>query len=89
MAWRVEFDPAAARDLKRLDPQDARRVLDFLNTRLRPLDDPRQLGQALKGARLGLFWKYRVGDFRIIAHLEDQTVRILVLRIGHRRHVYR
>lgn len=53
------------------------------------LDDPRSIGEALKGARFGEFWKYRVGDYRIIAHIEDAAVRILVVRIGNRREVYR
>ncbi len=53
------------------------------------LDDPRSIGQALKGAELGAFWKYRVGDYRIISSIEDRALRILVLRVGNRREVYR
>lgn len=89
MAWRIELDRAAERDLSKLDPQDARRILRFLHERVRLLDDPRSLGEALKGAKLGEFWKYRVGDYRIIASLEDGCLRILVVRIGNRRDVYR
>ena len=65
MAWRVEFDPAAVRELGKLDPQNARRILTFLHSRVAVLDDPRSLGEALKGSKLGEFWKYRVGDCRI------------------------
>jgi mRNA interferase RelE/StbE len=54
-----------------------------------PLDDPRQIGEALKGSMLGAFWKYRVGDYRIIAHIDDGAVRILVVNLGNRREVYR
>jgi mRNA interferase RelE/StbE len=53
------------------------------------LDDPRSIGEALKSSKLGAFWKYRVGDFRIIADIQDNRLLILVVRIGNRREVYR
>jgi mRNA interferase RelE/StbE len=89
MAWRIEFDPAAERELGKLDPQTARRILTFLHGRVAQLEDPRSIGEALKGSRLGEFWKYRAGDYRIISHIEDDAVRILVVKIGNRRDVYR
>ncbi|MBU6440763.1 MAG: type II toxin-antitoxin system RelE/ParE family toxin [Betaproteobacteria bacterium] len=89
MAWKVELDPAVERELGRMDPQTSRRILGFLHDRLARLEDPRSVGEALKGSRLGSFWKYRVGDWRVIASLEDSVLRILVLRIGNRREVYR
>lgn len=89
MAWKIEFDPAAERELGKLDPQIARRILKFLFERVAPLDDPRSIGEALKGSRLGEFWKYRLGDYRIISRIEDGEVIILVVRIGNRREVYR
>ena len=57
----------------------------FLRDRVSPLDDPRAIGEALKGSRLGNFRKFRIGDFRVIA---DNALRILVIRIVHRRDVY-
>lgn len=89
MAWQIEFAPAAAKELNKLDGQVARRILTFLHERVAALDDPRGVGEALKGSELGEFWKYRVGDWRIVCHLEDQRVLVTVLRIGHRREVYR
>lgn len=89
MAWRVELDRAAERDLAALDPQAARRIVAFLYGRMVHLEDVRSIGEALKGSRLGEFWKYRVGDYRVIAKIEDQVMRILVVRIGNRREVYR
>jgi mRNA interferase RelE/StbE len=89
MAWKVEIDLAAERDLGKLDPQIARRILVFLHDRVAKLDDPRSIGDALKGDKLGAFWKYRVGDYRIISSIEDGALRILVVRIGNRREVYR
>lgn len=89
MTWRIEIAASAERELAKLDPPVARRLLTFLRDRLAPLDDPRSLGEALKGDALGAFWKYRVGDWRLIAHIEDGALRILVVRVGNRREVYR
>ena len=89
MAWKVELDPAAERELGKLDPQVAKRILLFLQERVANLEDPRSIGEALKGSRLGAFWKYRVGDYRIISAIEDGALRILVVKIGNRREVYR
>lgn len=89
MAWTIEFDPAAAKELGKLDPQTARRILKFLRERIAPAQDPRNIGEALKGRTLGNFWRYRVGDHRLIVDIDDHAVRVLVLRIGNRRDVYR
>jgi mRNA interferase RelE/StbE len=89
MAWKIELDPAVDRELSKIDPQIARRILTFLHGRVAQLDNPRSIGEALKGSKLGEFWKYRVGDWRIIASIEDRVLRILVTRIGNRKDVYR
>lgn len=89
MAWRVEIDPAAVRELGKLDPQNAKRILMFLHGCVSVLNDPRSIGEALNGSKLGEFWKYRVGDCRIISSIEDGALRILVVKIGNRRKVYR
>ena len=89
MAWRIEFEAAAVRDLAKLDKPVARRITVFLRERLAQLDDPRSIGEALRGSELGAFWKCRVGDYRIVASIKDQTVTVLVLRVGNRREVYR
>jgi len=89
LAWSIELGLRAQRQLKQLDPQVARRLSRFLFERIAPLDDPRSIGEALKGSELGELWKYRVGDYRIIASIEDKLVRILVVGIGNRREVYR
>ena len=82
LAWRVEFDPDAVNDLKKLDKQVQARILDFLRERLARLDNPRELGEALAGSKLGNYWKYRVGDWRIICDLQDQRIVVRVLRAG-------
>ena len=89
MAWKVELSLQADRELGKLDPQHARRILQFLGERVAKLDDPRSIGKALQGSRLGEFWKYRVGDFRLICKIEDTRLLVLVLRIGHRKEIYR
>jgi mRNA interferase RelE/StbE len=89
MAWKIELDTAAERELDKLDPQTARRILTFLHGRVANLEDPRSIGEALKGSKLGEFWKYRVGDYRIIANIEDGNLRIMVIKIGNRKEVYR
>lgn len=89
MAWRIELGRDAEKALDKLDRPVAQRILRFLYERVAPLEDPRSIGEALKGSQLGEFWKYRVGDYRIISRIEDGELRILVVRIGNRREVYR
>ena len=89
MAWKVELSEAADRELDKLDRQIATRILKFLHGRVARLDDPRSIGEALKGSSLGNFWKYRVGDFRIICDIQDKKLLVLVLRVENRREVYR
>lgn len=89
MAWRIELGRDAEKALDKLDRPVAQRILRFLYERVAPLDDPRSIGEALQGSKLGEFWKYRVGDYRIISRIEDGELCILVVRIGNRRDVYR
>ena len=89
MAWRVEFAKGAQKDLAKLDASGQDRVLRFLAERVEHRDDPRELGEALKGPVVGRYWKYRVGDYRIICDLQDALLLVLVIRAGHRREVYR
>lgn len=89
MAWTVELDPSAEKELDKLDSQRAKRILQFLFERVAHLEDPRSIGEALKGSKFKSLWKYRVGDYRIISSLEDNVARILVVKIGNRKEVYR
>jgi mRNA interferase RelE/StbE len=88
MVWKIEFDPAAERELAKLDRPVAQRILKFLSERLAIADNPRSLGAALSGSKLGDFWKYRIGKYRVIARIEDDTVTILVLKVDKRSDVY-
>lgn len=89
MAWRIEFSGLAQKNLRDLDKPITERILRFLHDRITPLDDPRSLGGPLKGKQLGEFWRYRIGDYRIIADIQDSQLLILVVRISNRREVYR
>jgi len=89
LVWQIKLDEAAKKDLAKLDKAISRRITGFIRQRLANLDDPRSIGDALHGSRLGSFWKYRVGDYRIIANIEDNILRILIVRIGNRGDVYR
>ena len=89
MAWKIELSDLAQKNLRAIDPQNAARILRFLNARVASLENPRSIGEALKGSQLGGFWKYRVGDYRIISSNEGGEILILVVRIGNRRDVYK
>ncbi len=89
MAWAIELSEQTRKQLKKLDKPVAKRITSFLGERLASLDDPRSIGEALKGSELGAFWKYRVGDYRLICEIDDGVLKVLVVRIGNRREVYR
>jgi mRNA interferase RelE/StbE len=86
--WRVEFDRAADRELRKLGADAERLISRYLRERIATTDNPRRFGHALTGDRKGL-WRYRVGDYRIVASIEVDRFVVLVVTIGHRREVYR
>lgn len=88
MAWQIEFVPQAAKELSKLDRIAAARIIRTLEQRIATLDDPRALGTALVGEHAG-YWRWRIGDYRVIARIEDERITILVIRVAHRREVYR
>jgi mRNA interferase RelE/StbE len=89
LAWRIEVSETAEKQLAKLDKPVAKRLRSFLSERLAPLDDPRSIGQALRGSELGEFWKYRVGDWRLVCQIKDAKILITVVRLGNRREIYR
>ena len=89
MAWTVSYTETARKQLKKLDRQIARRLIDFMDERVAAQADPRSTGQALTGPVLGSFWRYRVGDYRIICDIQDGALCVLVIEIGNRKDVYR
>ena len=89
MTWAIEVTDTALRQLEKFDDTAQRRIWRYLNQRVVPLDNPRKLGEPLQGKRFGEFWRYRVGDYRLVTRIEDDHLVILVVRVGHRREVYR
>ena len=87
MAWTIEYTATARRELQKLDRQVARRILDFMDKRISVLENPRGTGKALRGP-LGNFWRYRVGDCRVICDIQDASVRMLVVRVGKQERIY-
>ena len=87
MAWKVEIQEQALDDLRRLGHESRRRILKYFRKRLEGSENPRQFGKPLVGNRAG-FWRYRIGDYRVICYLEDQVLTILVVEIGHRKNIY-
>ena len=88
MVWRIKLTETAKRQLAKLDKTAAKRITAFLRERLGQLDNPRHLGKALTGP-LGGYWRYRVGDYRIVCGIQDKEFIILVIEVGNRKDVYR
>ena len=88
MAYEVELSAEVERELRKLDAQHSQRILKFLQQRVAKLENPRTIGEALHSSKFGEFWKYRVGDYRLICKIEDDRLLVLVLRVGHRREIY-
>ncbi|EBV4003394.1 type II toxin-antitoxin system RelE/ParE family toxin [Salmonella enterica subsp. enterica serovar Abony] len=87
MVWTINYSDRALKSLRKMDKQNARRIVDFMDLRIAVAADPRKSGRPLKG-ELGEFWRYRVGDYRILCKIRDDELIILVATIGHRREVY-
>ena len=88
MASTIEYAKSARDQLKKLDKPAARRIVDYMEQRIAPLENPRSVGKALQGP-LGELWRYRVGDFRIICDIQDKKLTILVLQVGNRKDIHR
>ena len=88
MAWTIEYADTAKRQLRKFDKQMARRIIDFMDKRIAGLENPRSTGKALTGPLDG-FWRYRVGDCRVICDIQDRVLRVLVVRVGNRCEIYR
>jgi len=87
MNYRVEFSGTALKELKKLDRYTASMILGWVRKNLEGCKDPRQHGKSLTANRSGQ-WRYRVGDYRLLAEIQDERIIILVLHIGHRRDIY-
>jgi mRNA interferase RelE/StbE len=88
LVWTIDYTDTARRALRKMDRHSARQIVEYLTDRIGAADDPHDFGKSLKGP-LGDYWRYRVGDYRIICEIHENAVRVLVVDIGHRREVYK
>jgi mRNA interferase RelE/StbE len=88
LAWSVEFQLTARKQLAKLNKNVQVRIVDFFRYRVAVAENPRRLGKPLKGDK-GEVWRYRIGDYRAICRIEDARIVVLVLQLGHRKEIYR
>ena len=88
MIYELKHEAKAVRQIKKLDPATRKLIRSWIEKNLLNTTDPRQHGKALTGT-LGQYWRYRVGDYRILAEINDTEIVIIIIEIGHRREIYR
>ena len=88
MKYHVELTIEAKKKLKKMDKYTASFILGWVRKHLEGCSDPRQHGKSLTANQQGE-WRYRVGDYRLLADIQDDKILILILTIGHRRDVYK
>ncbi len=88
MVWRIELTATARKNLDKLDRQIALRITKFLREKISALENPRSTGKALTGAVFGSYWRYRVGDYRVICDIQDGKLCVLVIEVGNRKEIY-
>ena len=85
LAWTIEWDDFAKKQLKKLDRPVQKRILDYLDEKV--VYSPQTFGRELVGNKAGL-WRYRIEDYRVICRIENRKLIILVLAVGHRKEIY-
>ena len=88
MAWRVEWEDEAVKELKKPDTRVQRVIAYYMRDKIAPEEDPRRFGDPLR-KDIKEFWKYRIGSYRIICSIEDRKVVVLVVRVGHGKSIYK
>lgn len=88
MAWKIKYLESVQKSIRKIDKQDQKRIKKYMESQIAKTENPREFGKPLKGSHSNL-WRYRVGQYRIICTIDDGAVTILVVRIGHRKEVYK
>ena len=88
MKYTVDYDKKADKQLHKMDKSASAKIYDWIDKHLVGCENPRAYGKALKGTWEG-YWRYRVGDYRIIADIQDDRILILITDVGHRREIYK
>ncbi len=89
MTWNINYAMSVKKDIQKFDVSTRKRLKKFIEDRLAKMENPRTIGGVLTGSKLGQFWKFRVGDYRIISEIQDKILTILIIEIGHRKEIYR
>ena len=87
MIYKVEFTENAKKFLKKTDKSTAKLITAWIRKNLENCENPRLHGKGLTSNRSGQ-WRYRIGDYRVLAEIQENKVLILILEIGHRREIY-
>lgn len=88
MKYKIVFEKNADKQLKKIDVTQQRIIVNWLVKNLENTNDPRIFGKSLKG-NLKDYWRYRIGNYRIIAEINDDEVKILIIEVGHRKDIYK
>ena len=88
MKYRVEYTKQAVKQLKKLDKPTASLIIGWIEKNLVECENPRQYGKGLVANHRGE-WRYRIGNYRLIADIQDEKITILILNVGHRREIYK
>lgn len=88
MKYTIEYDEKVIKQLKKIDKHQREILLKWIKKNLENTKEPREKGKSLKG-NLGEYWRYRVGQYRIITSIDDEKILITVISVGHRKDIYR
>ncbi len=88
MKYKILFDKDAEKQLNKIDGTQQRIIVNWIAKYLENTHDPRIFGKTLKG-NLKDYWRYRVGNYRIIAEINNDEIRIIIIEIGHRKDIYK
>ena len=88
MIYELKYEARAVKQIKKLDPATRNLIKSWIEKNLLNTDNPRQHGKGLTGS-LSQYWRYRVGDYRILAEINDAEIIIIIVEIGNRRDIYR
>lgn len=87
MRYSVEYTKVAVKQLQKMDKKIAAFIISYIEEKLVDCENPRVFGKALQG-NLNDKWRYRIGDYRILAKIEDDKVLIIIVEVGHRKDIY-
>lgn len=88
MVWKIEYLKSIQKEVRKIDRASQKKIREYLEVKVANMENPRDIGKALKGEMKEL-WRYRIGDYRAICEIQDNTITVLVIHIGHRKNVYK